>query len=588
MDHVNLFCTFGSLVEILRFFWIFWAFQRTPSHCFLVERKSKSISTENILSLFPIFFVLVEGKITHSHYRENVDHVKGILQRMDFDPEEMLQYAKFAKNAYTSTQSILVIRDKTPLTSSFPGNLIGYDEKFTMLLLCWDIGSFSFLVQFCHSVFDDEIFQIKRALFMITLDQIVGWRCWVGLCARASTRAWGFLFLLKLKNNHVALSVLEMMDTLWIWFLKLIIPKEVSRIFTTALVLLSLLQHSSSSFCKWHHSRDPPQVSTGWPILSPPNLPTPSTFTPLHTMSATSMMTAVALLSTFPSVMFFSNSQSGSEKRKVSISAAYGSTFPFMEKSLSSSCHITTLKGLQLALTQVCQLFFTLFMFYLRRRILGAQSASSWASACVHSNGLRRKSLETIHPLWSKSVLKKEIMELWKTWLKGLSFSRYTRNLLVITNTYSLMMICWMPSQHTPVHRHEYVPERLSSSYIHVLQVWHSTPFHFPWFRPPFHLVLTGRAGNAAIWRYRWGVGYVRRTTSHHSRGPMCPPLLSRVWLSSGDTSLTIQSFPSQFHLEDIQPPRWIVCLSAPLHTPLFGLSFSKQEVYWNIGYAEQ
>jgi hypothetical protein len=100
--------------------------------------------------------------------------VKGILQRMDFDPEEMLQYAKFAKNAYTSTQSILVIRDKTPLTSSFPGNLIGYDEKFTMLLLCWDIGSFSFLVQFCHSVFDDEIFQIKRALFMITLDQIVG------------------------------------------------------------------------------------------------------------------------------------------------------------------------------------------------------------------------------------------------------------------------------------------------------------------------------------------------------------------------------------------------------------------------------
>lgn len=66
--------------------------------------------------------IIIESDQRHS--KENVEHVKGILRNMHFNPREWERYAKFKKGCYTR-------------------NLIGYDEKFTILLLCWERGQFS-------------------------------------------------------------------------------------------------------------------------------------------------------------------------------------------------------------------------------------------------------------------------------------------------------------------------------------------------------------------------------------------------------------------------------------------------------------
>mmetsp|Transcript_127985 Transcript_127985/g.190673 ORF Transcript_127985/g.190673 Transcript_127985/m.190673 type:complete len:799 (-) Transcript_127985:48-2444(-) len=55
------------------------------------------------------------------HSASNIKHIKDLLSCMNFNPKEWTQYAKFAKGRYTR-------------------NLIAYDEKFTILLLCWEKG----------------------------------------------------------------------------------------------------------------------------------------------------------------------------------------------------------------------------------------------------------------------------------------------------------------------------------------------------------------------------------------------------------------------------------------------------------------
>ena len=53
--------------------------------------------------------------------RETIERVQSLLEQYRFNEAEWRQYASFTANKYTR-------------------NLVGYDEKFTLLLLCWPAG----------------------------------------------------------------------------------------------------------------------------------------------------------------------------------------------------------------------------------------------------------------------------------------------------------------------------------------------------------------------------------------------------------------------------------------------------------------
>lgn len=63
--------------------------------------------------------IVVESDQRHS--AENINHIKSILSLMNFNQKEWRQYSRFVESKYTR-------------------NLIGYDEKFTIILLCWERG----------------------------------------------------------------------------------------------------------------------------------------------------------------------------------------------------------------------------------------------------------------------------------------------------------------------------------------------------------------------------------------------------------------------------------------------------------------
>jgi cysteine dioxygenase len=56
-----------------------------------------------------------------SHTEEHIQYISGLLGAMRFNPDEWLQYSKFINNRYTR-------------------NLVGYHDKFTVLILCWEKG----------------------------------------------------------------------------------------------------------------------------------------------------------------------------------------------------------------------------------------------------------------------------------------------------------------------------------------------------------------------------------------------------------------------------------------------------------------
>lgn len=88
-----------------------------------LAKKTSHLSFANFANLVDVLqeeIQVDEGK----HSEENIAHVKNILQNLHFNEKEWRQYAKFSHGHYTR-------------------NLIGYDEKFTILLLCWEKGQMS-------------------------------------------------------------------------------------------------------------------------------------------------------------------------------------------------------------------------------------------------------------------------------------------------------------------------------------------------------------------------------------------------------------------------------------------------------------
>eukprot|EP01094_Clydonella_sp_ATCC50884_P020059 TRINITY_DN4070_c0_g1_i1.p1 TRINITY_DN4070_c0_g1~~TRINITY_DN4070_c0_g1_i1.p1 ORF type:complete len:789 (-),score=206.26 TRINITY_DN4070_c0_g1_i1:127-2493(-) len=89
-----------------------------------LSTKCSHLSFANFANLVEVLQKEVQIDEDRKHSPENIAHVKHILQNMHFNEKEWRQYTKFSEGHYTR-------------------NLIGYDDKFTILLLCWEKGQMS-------------------------------------------------------------------------------------------------------------------------------------------------------------------------------------------------------------------------------------------------------------------------------------------------------------------------------------------------------------------------------------------------------------------------------------------------------------
>jgi len=306
--------------------------------CDVVAKVESTRVYSNFSNLFDLLRKTITVNADGSHDPDNVVKVQSLLERLYFNPKEIERYSSFRDNAYTR-------------------NLIGYDDKFTLLLLCWEKGQMS------------------------PIHDHAGSNCWVkvmrGTLQEVVYRREEGQSVPYRTTNFTEGGVTYMHDRLGVH--KMGNP------------------NSEEIACSLH-------------IYSPP----------------------------YHECLIFD--EVTGEEKKVSISVAYGARFPFMERKLD-------LEGCPGR--PICT--------------LNALSAEI------------KKVLATTNPGENCANVLKTVFQRLKfcdgMWKKFIHFDpmRYTRNLLVFDKEYSLVLICWLPSQSTPIHVHE-VSSSHVMTYVYILE----------------------------------------------------------------------------------------------------------------------
>jgi len=258
------------------------------------------------------------------HSPENISQVCKILEQIQFNPKEWEQYSKFENGHYTR-------------------NLIGYDEKFTILLLCWEKGQFS------------------------PIHDHAGSNCWVKVLQGELEET-----LYDLGEDGVEVKLRK--STVYQ-------PGGVTYISDLIGVHKMGNPSSSTACCSLH-------------VYSP----------------------------AYHQCHIFAEAGEQPYKKEVSITTAYGTVFPFMEKSLQCSS-MTCKKHISSLSTLVT--------------LLKEEFAAGFQDEHI-SNLLGSLNLSTTE------------------WNQYLHFSphQYTRNLVAYDEQFSLVLVCWNHAQKTPVHDH--------------------------------------------------------------------------------------------------------------------------------------